>query len=85
MCFKNNTRIMAEASELHDGLVEELRGFIPEGGFLHAVFVPVVAGAVLAAGGNVMGGGGERQVENGILFLATTIVKDGGAEGFCSC
>lgn len=77
MCFKNDKRILAEASRLHDGLVEELKAFIPDGNFItQCLFEPLpalLAQNSVAAGGNVMGM--ERQKDDGIMFLAVAMVK----------
>lgn len=77
MCFKNDKRILAEASRLHDGLVEELTAFIPDGNFItQCLFQPLpalLAKNLVAAGGNVMGM--ERQKDDGIMFLAVAMVK----------
>ncbi|KAH7198520.1 uncharacterized protein B0J16DRAFT_330511 [Fusarium flagelliforme] len=83
-CFKNDTRILTKASELHDKLVEELKEFIPDGNFItQCLFQPLPAlfGQRCAeAGGNVMGV--ERQKDNGILFLAVAMVKTAEQEAF---
>lgn len=77
---------MAKASDLHDGLVEELKAFIPEGDFItQCLFQPLpkVFGQRSAeAGGNVMGV--EHQTQNGILFLATIMVKTPEQEAFAA-
>ncbi|KAH6676852.1 hypothetical protein F5X68DRAFT_157267 [Plectosphaerella plurivora] len=77
LCFKNDKRILAEASRLHDGLVEELKAFIPDGNFItQCLFQPLpalLAKNSVAAGGNVMGM--ERQKDDGIMFLAVAMVK----------
>ncbi|KAK3325029.1 hypothetical protein B0H66DRAFT_491692, partial [Apodospora peruviana] len=84
LCFKNDTRIMAKASALHDRLVAELKEFIPEQDFItQCLFQPLpetFGENSVTAGGNVMGV--ERQTENGILFLATTMVKTAEQEAF---
>lgn len=83
-CFKNDTRIIAEASRLHDQLVEELKAFIPDSNFItQCLFQPlpaVLTQASAATGGNVMGV--ERQKDNGILFLAVAMVKTPEQEAF---
>ncbi|KAK3988855.1 hypothetical protein QBC44DRAFT_370683 [Cladorrhinum sp. PSN332] len=77
LSFKNDARILAKASELHDELVEKLKAFIPEQDFItQCLFQPlpaVFAENSAKAGGNVMGL--ERHGTNGVLFLATVMAK----------
>ncbi|KAK3688702.1 hypothetical protein B0T22DRAFT_160998 [Podospora appendiculata] len=77
LAFKNDARILAHASALHDALVAELQAFIPDGDFItQCLFQPLptlYAANSVAAGGNVMGL--ERNKENGVLFLATVMVR----------
>lgn len=74
--FKNDKRIMAKASELHDKLVEELNAVVPNGNFItQCTFQPLptlFAQKSLEAGGNVIGL--ERYKHDGILFLATALL-----------
>ncbi|KAF5012741.1 hypothetical protein FDECE_1215 [Fusarium decemcellulare] len=83
-CFKNDTRIITKASELHDQLVEELKAFIPDGDFItQCLFQPLPAlfgQRCVEAGGNVMGV--ERHESNGILFLATVMARTPEQETF---
>jgi len=76
-CFKNDTRIIAKASELHDTLVEELKAFIPDGSFVtQCLFQPLsklIGQRSAEAGGTVMGV--EHQKHNDLLFTAVVMVK----------
>lgn len=82
--FKNDARIAAKASELHDKLVEELKAFIPDGDFItQCLFQPLPAlfgERSAAAGGNIMGI--ERQKENGLIWLAVAMVRTREQEAF---
>lgn len=82
--MKNDPRILAHASALHDQLVADLTAFIPEQDFITQCGfqpLPTTFGQnSLAAGGNVMGV--ERQPHNGVLFLATAMVKTPEQEAF---
>ncbi|KAH6838552.1 hypothetical protein B0I37DRAFT_394174 [Chaetomium sp. MPI-CAGE-AT-0009] len=84
LSFKNDPRILAHASALHDQLVADLTAFIPEQDFItQCLFHPlptIVAQKSLAAGGNVMGV--DRQQHNGILFLATAMLRTPEQEAF---
>ncbi|KAI1455764.1 hypothetical protein F4805DRAFT_468505 [Annulohypoxylon moriforme] len=75
--FKNDTRIVTHAVELHEKLVLEFKDFIPDGDFsTQCIFqpLPTLYGTVsVAAGGNAMGL--ERQKSNGLLFLAVAMVR----------
>ncbi|KAI1385522.1 uncharacterized protein F4822DRAFT_413320 [Hypoxylon trugodes] len=77
LCFKNDRRIMAKASEVHSSMVEELKAHVPDGDFLtQCIFQPVptlFAQNSLASGGNVLGI--ERNKENCILFQISTMMK----------
>ncbi|KAJ8063560.1 hypothetical protein OCU04_007432 [Sclerotinia nivalis] len=83
-CFKNDTRIVAKASELHDRLVEEIKSFIPDGNFItQCLFQPlskIIGQRSAEAGGNIMGV--ERQSENGLLFTIVIMVKTEEQETF---
>lgn len=61
LSFKNDARILSRASELHDQLVKDLMGLIPEGDFTtQCAFHPlptVFSQHSVDAGGNVMGVG----------------------------
>lgn len=74
--FKNDKRIMAKASELHDELVEDLKAVVPNGNFItQCTFQPLptlFAQKSIEAGGNVIGL--ERYKHDGILFLATALL-----------
>jgi hypothetical protein len=69
---------------VHAELVADLKAFIPEQDFItQCLFqpLPTIFGQnSVAAGGNVMGV--ERQPHNGILFLATAMVKTPEQEAF---
>lgn len=84
ICFKDDARIIAKASELHDQLVAETKEFIPDGDFItQCVYQPLptlFAAQSQAAGGNIMGI--ERHAHNGILFAATAMVKTPEQEAF---
>lgn len=64
---------MKKASDLHDGLVEDLKGLAPDGNFItQCLYQPlprVFAENSARAGGNVMGV--ERHGSDGVLLLAT--------------
>ncbi|KAM5347353.1 hypothetical protein ACJ41O_010358 [Fusarium nematophilum] len=83
-CFKNDTRIITKAAELHDKLVEELKAFVPDGNFItQCLFQPLptlFGQRCVEAGGNVMGV--ERQKSNGILFLAVVMANTPEQEAF---
>ncbi|KAI3392229.1 hypothetical protein diail_5984 [Diaporthe ilicicola] len=75
--FKNDTRIVAKAAELHEGLVEKLKALIPDGDFVtQCVFQPFprLFGQISAkAGGNTTGI--DRQPYDGLLWLAVAQVR----------
>ncbi|WXC56403.1 hypothetical protein SNK03_002339 [Fusarium graminearum] len=83
-CFKNDIRIITKASDLHTKLVEELKEFIPDGNFITQCIyqpLPTIFGErSVEAGGNVMGV--ERHQHNGILFLASAMVRTSEQEAF---
>jgi hypothetical protein len=83
-CFKNDTRIIAKASELHDTLVKELKAFIPDGSFVtQCLFQPLsklIGQRSAEAGGTVMGV--EHQKHNGLLFTAVVMVKTAEQDAF---
>ncbi|KAJ0108397.1 hypothetical protein J7T55_005374 [Diaporthe amygdali] len=76
LTFKNNTRIMAKASELHDTLVEELESIVPDGNMVsQCIFQPLpkLYGEKSAeAGGNMLGL--EKQKDDAVLLLALVSV-----------
>lgn len=82
--FKNDTRILAKALELHDELVTELKAFISDGDFVtQCLFQPLpkLFGQRSAeAGGNIMGV--EHQAENGLLLVAAAMVRTPEQEAF---
>lgn len=84
LTFKNDPRILAHASALHDQLVADLIAVIPAQDFVtQCLFQPLpalIGQNCAAAGGNVMGV--ERQTHNGVLFLATVMVKTPEQEAF---
>ncbi|KAH8662483.1 hypothetical protein BX600DRAFT_551239 [Xylariales sp. PMI_506] len=75
--FRNDTRIVTKAVELHDQLVEDLRTIAPDGDFVtQCLFQPlpkIISEQSVAAGGNVMGV--ERQQDDGLLWLAVAMMK----------
>ncbi|OTA93930.1 hypothetical protein M434DRAFT_21159 [Hypoxylon sp. CO27-5] len=77
LCFKNDQRIMNKAAEVHQGLVDELKSYVPDGDFItQCIFQPVptiVAEHSAAAGGNVMGV--ERNTDNAILFQYAAMMR----------
>ncbi|KAK7424527.1 hypothetical protein QQX98_000492 [Neonectria punicea] len=76
-CFKNDTRIITKASQLHEQLVEEIKALIPDGDFItQCLFQPlprILAQNSVTAGGNIMGV--EQHQHNGILFLVVAMVR----------
>ncbi|ETS73771.1 hypothetical protein PFICI_14717 [Pestalotiopsis fici W106-1] len=76
-CFKNDKRIVTKASELHDQLVEEIKKVAPDGDFVtQCLWQPLpklFSDQSVKAGGNIMGV--ERQTGDGLLFLATAMMK----------
>ncbi|KAJ2997224.1 hypothetical protein NUW58_g722 [Xylaria curta] len=77
LTFKNEERIMAKASELHDRLVSSLLSFVPEGDFMsQCIFQPlptIIAQHSVREGGNIMGL--EDNESDGILFQMITMMK----------
>ncbi|GAP90255.2 putative 6-Hydroxy-D-Nicotine Oxidase [Rosellinia necatrix] len=77
LTFKNDERIMAKASELHDRLVASLQGFVPEGDFMsQCIFQPLpttFAQHSVMQGGNVLGL--EDNETDGILFQTIVMMK----------
>jgi len=77
LTFRNDARIVAYASKLHDKLVEDLKLIDPTQSFTtQCLFQPLPAlfgRNSVAAGGNVMGV--ERQEENGLLWLAVAMMQ----------
>ncbi|KAK6072752.1 FAD binding domain-containing protein [Seiridium cupressi] len=75
--FRNDTRIVVKASELHDQLVEELKETVPDGNFIkQCLFQPLptlFAENSSSAGGNIMGV--EQHSHDGLIFLATAILS----------
>ncbi|KAI1630866.1 hypothetical protein F4809DRAFT_659253 [Biscogniauxia mediterranea] len=84
LSVRNDGRIVSKASELHDQLVDELKGFIPDGDFITQCLVqplPRLYGQKSAmAGGNIMGV--ESQPVDGLLFVAVVMVKTPEQEAF---
>ncbi|KAI3393838.1 hypothetical protein diail_3565 [Diaporthe ilicicola] len=76
LAFKNDKRIMAKASELHDKVVEDLKTVLPDGNFItQCVFQPLptlFAENSVKAGGNVLGL--ERYKHDGIMWMATALL-----------
>lgn len=76
-CFNNDGRIITKSSELHDQLVQDIKQVAPDGDFItQCLWQPlpkVYSEQSVKAGGNVMGV--ERQPHDGLLFLATAMVK----------
>ena len=75
--FKNDSRIVNKAAELHEQLVDELGSQIPDGNFItQCLFQPlpeVIGQQSMVAGGNIMGV--EKHGTNGLLFVAVSMVK----------
>ncbi|KAI1495102.1 hypothetical protein F5X96DRAFT_613409 [Biscogniauxia mediterranea] len=84
LSVRNDARIVSKASELHDQLVDDLKGFIPDGDFITQCLVqplPRLYGQKSAmAGGNIMGV--ESQPVDGLLFVAVVMVKTPEQEAF---
>lgn len=82
--FKNDTRIVAEAAELHVRLVADLKSFILDGDFVtQCLFQPfprLFGERSAAAGGNMLGI--DRQPGNGLLWLAVAQVRTSEQERF---
>ncbi|KAI1501884.1 hypothetical protein F5X99DRAFT_418300 [Biscogniauxia marginata] len=68
---------MDKASELHDGLIDELKSIVSDGDFMtQCIFQPLpilFSEHSVKAGDNVMGI--ERNKSNGIIFQMTVMVK----------
>lgn len=77
LTIKNDVRIMEKAVEVHEGLVNDLKAFIPDGEFMtQCLFQPLpmtFAQRSVAVGGNVMGI--ERNKSDGLLFQLNTMVN----------
>ncbi|KAJ3573796.1 hypothetical protein NPX13_g4578 [Xylaria arbuscula] len=77
LSFKNDARIVSKASELHEVLVEELRGFIADGDFITQLLIQplprLYSQKSAGAGGNIMGL--EEQPIDGLLFVAVVMVR----------
>ncbi|RYP01737.1 hypothetical protein DL764_006099 [Monosporascus ibericus] len=77
LTVKIDERIMPKAAEVHDGLVEELKSYVPDFSFIiQCIFQPLplaFARHAVAAGGNVLGL--ERNTSDGILLQTSTMVK----------
>lgn len=75
---------MFKAIELHEKLVEDLKVYVSDGDFIcQCAFQPLptfFAQHSFEAGGNVLGV--ERHRQNGILFLATAMVRTPEQESF---
>ncbi|KAK9413970.1 hypothetical protein SUNI508_11422 [Seiridium unicorne] len=75
--FRNDTRIVVKASELHDQLVEELKETVPDGNFItQCLFQPLptlFAENSSSAGGNIMGV--EQHSHDGLIFLAAAMLS----------
>ncbi|KAK9783653.1 hypothetical protein SCAR479_00212 [Seiridium cardinale] len=73
--FRNDTRIVVKASELHDQLVEELKETVPDGNFItQCLFQPLptlFAENSSSTGGNIMGV--EQHSHDGLIFLAAAM------------
>ncbi|KAI1759337.1 hypothetical protein GGR53DRAFT_513877 [Hypoxylon sp. FL1150] len=77
LTVKNDTRIISKVAEVHNGLVEDLKSYIPEGDFTtQCILQPLprsFAQHSVEMGGNIMGI--ERNTSDGILFQLNTMVK----------
>ncbi|KAH6658719.1 hypothetical protein BKA67DRAFT_591540 [Truncatella angustata] len=75
--YKNDRRIIKNASELHVMIVHLVKDFAPDGDFMtQCIFQPLpklFSEQSAKAGGNIMGT--ERHAYDGILWLATVMVK----------
>ncbi|KAK5659469.1 hypothetical protein OQA88_670 [Cercophora sp. LCS_1] len=82
--FKNDTRVVAKAAELHDQLVEDMKAFIPDGDFItQCLFQPfprLFGQLSTTSGGNVLGI--DTQPCNGLLWLAVAQVRTPEQERF---
>ncbi|KAI8626388.1 hypothetical protein F5Y19DRAFT_466404 [Xylariaceae sp. FL1651] len=82
--FKNDVRIVAKATELHEAMVAEFKAFISDGDFwTQCLFQPlpkIFGERSAAAGGNAMGI--ENQSVNGLLFQAVAMVRTPEQEEF---
>lgn len=82
--FKNDTRIVAKAAELHEQMVERLKAFIPDGDFVtQCLFQPfprLFGQLSAAAGPNVLGI--DRKPHNALLWLAVAQVRTPAQEVF---
>ncbi|KAG9514579.1 hypothetical protein KCV07_g7976, partial [Aureobasidium melanogenum] len=82
--FKNDSRIVKKAAELHEVMVEEFKAHIADGDFwTQCLFQPLpkLFGQRSAeAGGNVTGV--QDQIEDGLLFQASAMVRTAEQEAF---
>ncbi|KAF2120044.1 hypothetical protein BDV96DRAFT_641904 [Lophiotrema nucula] len=73
LTFKNDVKVIKKAGEMHDTLVDELKGLIPAGNFTtQCLFQPIptlFAKHSVQRGGNVMGL--DKVNENALLWLIT--------------
>ncbi|KAI1436635.1 hypothetical protein GGR50DRAFT_199188 [Xylaria sp. CBS 124048] len=84
LTVKNDVRMMAEASRLHDELVDKLRTHMPDGNFTtQCVLQPLpklYAERSEARGGNSLGL--ERHQQDGVLVLLTAMLRTQGQTEF---
>ncbi|OQE88915.1 hypothetical protein PENNAL_c0015G11880 [Penicillium nalgiovense] len=82
--FANDARIAAKATELHERLVADLKGLIPDGDFTTQCLLqplPKVYGERSASsGGNIMGV--QNQRVDGLLFVAIVLLKTAAQQAF---
>lgn len=82
--FANDARIVAKATELHEQLVADLKGLIPDGDFTTQCLLqplPQVYGETSARnGGNIMGV--QKQRVDGLLFVAIVLLKTAAQQAF---
>jgi hypothetical protein len=78
LTFKNDERVLAKAVELHEKLVEEMKGIVPNGDFITlCMFQPLsltYSKHSVSKGGNVLGL--DKAEEPLVLWLATLAVRD---------
>jgi hypothetical protein len=82
--FANDSRIVVKATELHERLVNDLKGHIPDGEFTTQCLLqplPRLYGKISARnGGNVMGV--QNQRVDGLLFVAIVLLKTPAQQAF---
>lgn len=76
-CFKNDTRIIAKASKLHDTLMKELKTFILDGSFVTQCLFQLLSKLIDQRSAKIDGTimGVKHQKHNDLLFIAIVMVK----------